>query len=84
MPIIQFDIAQEVWTSEQEMSLIRNITKAVQQVKNVALDKHLVVFIRESPAASQAPTLKRTVTAAARRKILSRPSARSDRPSASV
>jgi phenylpyruvate tautomerase PptA (4-oxalocrotonate tautomerase family) len=49
MPIIQFEIAQEGWTSEQEMSLIKNITKAVQQVRNVALDEHLVVFIRESP-----------------------------------
>jgi phenylpyruvate tautomerase PptA (4-oxalocrotonate tautomerase family) len=49
MPIIQFDVAQEGWTSEQEKSLIRNITKAVQQANNGELDEHLVVFIRESP-----------------------------------
>jgi hypothetical protein len=50
MPIIQFDVAQEGWTSEQEKSLITNIRKAVQQANNVVLDEHLVVFIRESPA----------------------------------
>jgi hypothetical protein len=49
MPIIQFDVAQEGWTSEQEKSLIKNITKAVQQANSVVLDEHLVVFIRESP-----------------------------------
>ena len=49
MPVIQFDVAQEGWTSEQEKSLIKNITRAVQQAKNGVLDEHLVVFIRESP-----------------------------------
>jgi phenylpyruvate tautomerase PptA (4-oxalocrotonate tautomerase family) len=49
MPTIQFDVAQERWTSEQEKSLIKKITKAVQQANNGVLDEHLVVFIRESP-----------------------------------
>jgi phenylpyruvate tautomerase PptA (4-oxalocrotonate tautomerase family) len=49
MPIIQFDVAQEGWTSEQERSLIKNITKAVQQANNAVLDEQLVVFIREAP-----------------------------------
>jgi len=49
MPTIQIDVAQEGWTSEQEKSLIKNITKAVQQANNVVLDEHLVVLIRESP-----------------------------------
>ena len=50
MSIIQFDVAQGGWTSEQEKSLIKNITKAVQQANNGAPDQHLVVFIHESPA----------------------------------
>jgi len=49
MPIIQFDVAQEGWTSEQEKSLIRNITQAVQQANNGVLDEDLVVLIHESP-----------------------------------
>jgi len=49
MPIIQFDVAQEGWTSEQEKSLIRHITQAVQQANNGVLDEDLVVFIHESP-----------------------------------
>ena len=49
MPIIQFDVAQEGWTSEQEKSLIRHITQAVQQANNGVLDEDLVVFVHESP-----------------------------------
>ena len=49
MPIIQFDVAQEGWTSEQEKSLFRNITHAVQQANNGVLDEDSVVFIHESP-----------------------------------
>lgn len=56
MPIIQFDVTREGWTSELEKSLIRDITKAVQQANNGVPDEHLMVFIRESPVQLRSTT----------------------------